>query len=102
MPVSAASLQIFDGAIAALILTDMTRPTFTDVALLGRLFGLTGAEARLAALLGNGHDLASIAITLGVTRETLRSQLKAVFAKTGMRRQAELVALSARIRTPLH
>ena len=38
------------------------------------------------------------AASLGVSRETARTQLKAVFAKTNTRRQAELAALVARLR----
>lgn len=57
------------------------------------LYGLTKAEAKLAALLVDGRDLAEAAAINCVTRETVRSQLKAIFQKTETRRQAELVRL---------
>jgi DNA-binding NarL/FixJ family response regulator len=55
-------------------------------------YGLTAAEARLASMLMGGLALAQIASRLGVSRNTLRSQLHHIFRKTGTRRQAELVS----------
>lgn len=57
------------------------------------LFGLTPAEARLAARIADGAGLDEAAEALGVTRNTARSQLQAIFAKTGVNRQGELVRL---------
>jgi DNA-binding CsgD family transcriptional regulator len=54
-------------------------------------FGLTQAEARLAALLATGKDLRSAAIALGITYATARARLAQIFGKTQTRRQAELV-----------
>jgi DNA-binding CsgD family transcriptional regulator len=59
------------------------------------LLGLTMAEARLAAVLGEGMSLVDAARTLGIAHNTAKVQLRAVFAKTGVRRQAQLVALLA-------
>lgn len=59
---------------------------------LSALYGLTTAEAKLASLLVDGLSLEQAAASLGVSIQTLRSQLKAVFAKTQVSRQAELVA----------
>jgi DNA-binding CsgD family transcriptional regulator/PAS domain-containing protein len=56
-------------------------------------YGLTPAEARLAAELVGGASLAEAAAKAGIAYQTARTQLKAVFAKTGAHRQAELVAL---------
>jgi DNA-binding CsgD family transcriptional regulator len=60
--------------------------------------GLTGAEARLAARLVAGVSLRKAAATEGITYETARSRLKAIFRKTGTTRQAELVLLLSRSR----
>ena len=57
------------------------------------------AEAKLAAKLALGSGIENAAASLGVSRETARTQLKAVFAKTNTRRQAELAALVARFRS---
>jgi len=56
-------------------------------------FGLTPAEARLALSLQSGKDLQSAAASLGVSAETVRKQVKSIFAKTGVKRQVDLVAL---------
>ncbi|HSL16843.1 MAG TPA: helix-turn-helix transcriptional regulator [Methylomirabilota bacterium] len=64
--------------------------------LLRALYGLTAAEARLASLLAEGASLAEIADCLEVSQTTLKTHLRAVFAKTGARRQAELVTLLLR------
>jgi DNA-binding CsgD family transcriptional regulator len=54
-------------------------------------FGLTEAEARLAALLGAGDELRSAAAKLGITYGTARARLSGIFEKTQTRRQAELI-----------
>ncbi|WP_020647899.1 alpha/beta fold hydrolase [Solimonas variicoloris] len=54
-------------------------------------FGLTPAEARVTQGLVRGRTLEQIARAHAVTIHTTRAQLKAVFAKTGVRRQPELL-----------
>ena len=61
------------------------------------LFGLSRAEARLALRLLAGQTPQECAREAGVGVATVRSQLHSMFAKTGARRQAELVALLARV-----
>jgi DNA-binding CsgD family transcriptional regulator len=60
---------------------------------LRRLYGLTPAEARVAARLAQGERLEAIAEALDVRLSTVRSQLQAILAKTGTQRQSELVRL---------
>ncbi len=64
---------------------------------LRRLFRLSPAEAAIAVSLGTGMDLNELARQRGVKLNTLRSQVASIMAKTGTRRQAQLVALVARI-----
>ena len=52
---------------------------------------LTPAEFRVLLGLLEGESPASIADRLGVSRTTVRTQLRALFAKTGCTRQADLV-----------
>lgn len=60
-------------------------------------FGLTPAEARLAAILKDGGSLAEAAEAIGVSVNTVRNQLRAVFEKMGLRRQSELVRAIAEL-----
>ncbi len=60
---------------------------------LGELFELTPAEANLAILLARGLSLADVSQAQNISQHTARAQLKAIFAKTGVSRQAELVRL---------
>ena len=60
---------------------------------LADLFDLTPAEAKLAILLARGLSLAEVSETQSVSQHTARAQLKSIFAKTGVSRQAELVRL---------
>jgi DNA-binding CsgD family transcriptional regulator/PAS domain-containing protein len=79
------------GTSAAVFISD---PDSNDAApgeVLHVLFGLTPAEARLAAALFGGNSLEEAGDTLGVTRNTLATQLKSIFSKTNTRRQSELV-----------
>lgn len=54
-------------------------------------FGLTPAEGRLAAMLVAGNSMQEVGEQLGLSPNTLRSQLKNVFAKTGVNRQVDLL-----------
>lgn len=63
---------------------------------LSQLFGLTKAEAILATLLARGLSISEAAEELDVSPHTARAQLKSIFAKTGVTRQAELVRLLVR------
>lgn len=62
---------------------------------LGQLYDLTASEALLALHIAEGGDTGGYAAARGISRNTVRNQLQAVFEKTGTRRQAELVRLLA-------
>lgn len=58
-----------------------------------RLFGLSPREAEVAAALCSGRTLDDLAAERGTSINTVRTQLKSVFNKTGTSRQADLVSL---------
>ena len=56
-------------------------------------FGFTPAEAELAEALLDGLTLDQCCTRLGRSRNTLRSRMKDMLAKTGVHRQGQLIAL---------
>lgn len=62
---------------------------------LGRRYGLTGAEQDILVRLAGGETVRSIAAARRCSTVTVRTHLRALFDKTGARRQAELVRLVA-------
>jgi DNA-binding CsgD family transcriptional regulator len=98
MPVTAFGSDLFSLGRVLLLLTDLRSPLRPEATQLCSAFGLTVAEAKLAAKVASGMGVDGAAASLGVSRETARTQLKAVFAKTNTRRQAELAGLLARLR----
>lgn len=61
------------------------------------VFHLTPREAELAARLASGERIETVAQAMMISTATARHMLKAVFAKTGVQRQAELAALASRL-----
>jgi DNA-binding CsgD family transcriptional regulator len=96
VPIDSMDAQ-FNGAIGLLLLVDPQERREPAAALLRQVFGLTPAEARLAAGLAKGLDLTEISELHAVSVGTLRVQLKSIFAKTQTKRQAQLVVLLARL-----
>ncbi|AWN44586.1 LuxR family transcriptional regulator [Methylobacterium durans] len=80
-----------------LVLVDLEGAPTANRAALERVFGLTPAEGRLAALLAAGATTAEAAEAQGLSVATIRAQLGSIFAKTHTRRQAELVMLIMRL-----
>ena len=81
----------------ALILIDLGSSLVPSPTVLRRMFKLTNAEINLALAMASGCGPCEFASRTQVSRATARSQLASVFAKTNTRRQAQLVALLARI-----
>ena len=75
------------------ILMDPKKDECLSIPHLSHLFGLSRAEARLAALMGRGLSLAETAGRMGIRVNTARTHLKHVFSKTRTCRQGELVHL---------
>jgi DNA-binding CsgD family transcriptional regulator len=78
---------------AAVFISDPDLHESTSRQILGELFALTPAEANLATLLARGLSLAQVSTAQTISQHTARAQLKSIFAKTGVSRQAELVRL---------
>jgi DNA-binding CsgD family transcriptional regulator len=81
---SRATLLIFD--------PQMARPAPPQI--LQDLYQLSDSELLVCWHLANGESVEETARAMEVSRETVRSQLKRIFAKTGVSRQPELVRMA--------
>jgi DNA-binding CsgD family transcriptional regulator len=90
---SAASHDMLRRARAIVLMIDSSGDASPDPALVRDILGLTLGEARVAALVGSGLAPKAAAARLGIAESTARTVLKRVFAKAGVSRQSELVAL---------
>lgn len=77
----------------AIFVSDPLHPREAPADILMTLFSLTRAEANLSLLLAGGATLDEACEQLHISRNTGKSHLSAVFAKTGVTRQTRLVQL---------
>lgn len=90
-------------AAAALVWVTPIVPAVGAAADLARLYELTPAEQRLIARLIEGDELRQAALRLHISLHTARTQLRAVYGKTGRRSQVALLTFACRLavlRTP--
>ncbi|MBC9878907.1 PAS domain-containing protein [Bradyrhizobium sp. INPA01-394B] len=71
------------------------------VGLLASAYRLSPAEARLLSNILGGRNLPEAATELRVSTDTVKTQLKAIFRKTGVNRQSELIMLASRLSAPV-
>jgi DNA-binding CsgD family transcriptional regulator len=76
---------------AAVFLREAEQPPALNLEALRDLFALAPAEARVAAAIARGRSPEQIARDGGTSAHTVRSQLRTVYDKVGVHRQAELV-----------
>lgn len=93
VPVRGAAHDIFSRAIAILIATLVVPKEVPTADVVQGLFDLTPSEAKLATLVAAGNQPREASQKLRVSEETARTTLKRVLTKTGLHRQADLIAL---------
>jgi len=82
----------------AAVFINTSDPPQPDLRALAQTFGLTPAETRVAErLLAGAANLAEVAAGLDVSLATVKTHLSQVFAKTGVSRQSDLIALMHRM-----
>lgn len=77
------------------IVSQRAQPPSAEV--LRAAFDLTAAEADIALALARGLPREAIALQRGATLGTVRQQVKTIFAKAGVGREAELIAAVGRL-----
>ncbi len=93
VPATGRARDLFDGALGILVITPVSGSSAPGTKILQALFDLTPSEARVAEGIAEGVSLDQMAARHSVTIDTVRAQAKAVFAKTGTHRQAQVAAL---------
>ncbi len=97
LPATGPMRDVFGRIGALVVVTDLDAPPQLPDSMICEAFCLTAAQGRLASILVGGEDLRKAADCLGITYETARAHLKAIFSKTQVSRQAELTTLLARM-----
>lgn len=72
---------------------DAASRSLVSTVLTSQLYSLTPAETALALELANGLSLEEASEVLNIRRNTARAHLRAIFSKTGVRRQTELIRI---------
>jgi DNA-binding CsgD family transcriptional regulator len=85
-PIRPSTLRLSGKIAVAVFIHDPSRPQRPADTLLRTLYGLTRAECRVALLLSDGRVPREIAGKIGVTENTVRSQIKSIYNKTGVKR----------------
>ena len=81
-------------ALALVVITPPRRDADRVAPRVRRLFGLTDAEMRVMSALTLGQTVEQVAIAHGVRVSTVRAQVRSIFEKTGVHRQADLLRLA--------
>ncbi len=89
-----AATEFFAGPMVAILIGGLQVEIGANIVRLATAYGLTPAELRVFSDIVGGRSINDIATAAGLGRETVRSQLKAVYAKTGLSSQADLVRLA--------
>ena len=82
-----------EGASHVVFVTDPRKLELPTVAQLSQQLGLTPAEARVAMVLAEGRTYQEVAETLGISEETVRSHVKAIYPKTRTQTKVALTRL---------
>jgi DNA-binding CsgD family transcriptional regulator len=100
VPIRGLARDVFSRASVVVLVTPVVIADVPTAEVIQGLFDLTPTEARVARALGRGETVAEIATANRVAQPTVRNQIREIFSKTGVNRQADLVGLLRGIRGP--
>ncbi len=81
-------------AVAAIFVTPGAAPLASPIEALAVLFDLTRTEASVFSKIAAGLTTQEVASSLGIEPSTIKTHLSHIFAKTGTRRQSDLMRLA--------
>ncbi|MBJ2152836.1 helix-turn-helix transcriptional regulator [Paracoccus sp. IB05] len=90
----------FSGQTVAAVFTPVLARTAAPALEFARRYGLTPAETRVLTAILDGQRPAEIATAASLSVETVRSQLKSVFSKTGANGQPQLIRMAIGLTGP--
>lgn len=93
IPIPPSASDVLTGLGTIVVVSAVAPRSAPGLEVLRGLFDLSPAEARVAQGIAQRCTVQTIAARSGVSRETVRSQLKTVLAKTGTKRQLDLAVL---------
>ncbi|WP_269931624.1 helix-turn-helix transcriptional regulator [Aminobacter sp. HY435] len=100
LPVRGSVNDLFSRMHSILVIMPMPGASAPPTSVLQSLFDLTPSEARIAAALVAGRSIDAIGKDFGISRETVRTHLRAIFAKSGVSKQSSLVRLLLGVTLP--
>lgn len=101
VPIRGSANDVFSGISAICMVTPVIPAEVATAEVIQGLFDLTPAESRIARFIAEGEMVINIAAKLNRSEQTIRTQLKSVFAKTGVTRQADLALLLTGLNIPI-
>ena len=93
--------QFHNQAAAAIFIATPRSDALATIDAIASLFGLTAAEKNVTLQAANGQTPAEIALSRGVSVDTVRTQMKTVYDKTGQSNQVGLQKLIRDLTPPL-
>jgi DNA-binding CsgD family transcriptional regulator len=90
-----------DRAYATIFIGHRSNRVPMAIEVLSSIFGLTQSEARVAVLIAKGENPAGIVDALGVSINTVRTQLAGAFSKMGVASQSALAAMVNELMPPV-
>ncbi len=85
---------------AIMFINDPAEPLVVNKQMLTSVYGLTPAEVRATEAIAQGGTVQEVAGVLGLSENTVRTQLKQIYAKTGVDSRARLVKLVYSLSSP--
>ena len=101
LPLRRGRAALDTGAVAAVFVAQVDTPLVAPTEVVAALFDLTPAEARVFGRIAACSTVEETADALGVERSTVKTHLLRLYAKIGVRRQAELVQVAASLAVPV-